>query len=88
MNPPKHFYFRVKTVNRGNVLELDVEDASDVDVAEVVRCKDCKYFERDYVEDVNGFPLITAHEICTRWSNGVKTNEDGYCFLAERRDAE
>jgi len=32
------------------------------------RCKDCKYFEYD-------------REICSRWGNGCKTKEDGYCFL-------
>ena len=54
----------------------------------IVRCKDCKHFEYDHVENVNGIPLIVAHEICTRWGNGVKTSENGYCFLAERRQHE
>ena len=39
MKPPKYFYFRVKSDIDG----ITLEDASDVDVAEVVRCKDCKY---------------------------------------------
>lgn len=55
---------------------------------EVVRCKDCKYFEYDHVENVDGIPLIVAHEICTRWSDGVKTSENGYCFLGERGEAD
>ena len=55
---------------------------------EIVRCKDCKYFEYDHIENVNGIPLIVAHEICTRWGDGVKTSENGYCFLAERRQHE
>ena len=46
-------------------------------------CKDCKYFEYDSVAKVNGIPLIVAHEICSRWGNGCKTKEDGYCFLFE-----
>lgn len=54
----------------------------------IVRCKDCKHFEYDHVENVNGIPLIVAHEICTRWGDGVKTSENGYCFLAERRQYE
>ena len=52
----------------------------------IVRCKDCKHFEYDHVENVNGIPLIVAHEICTRWGDGVKTSENGYCFLAERKE--
>ena len=52
----------------------------------IVRCKDCKHFEYDHVANINGIPLIVAHEICTRWGDGVKTSENGYCFLAERRD--
>ena len=53
---------------------------------EIMRCRDCKHFEYDHVETVNGIPLIVAHEICMRWSDGVKTSENGYCFLAERRE--
>ena len=53
---------------------------------EIIRCKDCKHFEYDHVENVNGIPLIVAHEICMRWGDGSKTSEDGYCFLAERRE--
>lgn len=51
---------------------------------EIVRCKNCKHFEYDHVANINGIPLIVAHEICTRWGDGVKTSENGYCFLAER----
>lgn len=54
-------------------------------------CKDCKYFEYDRVAKVDGIPLIVAHEICSRWGDGCKTKEDGYCFLfvpQERSDKE
>ena len=57
----------------------------DVKFVKPINCKDCKYFEYDHFANVGGIPLIVAHEICTRWGNGVKTSEDGYCFLAERR---
>lgn len=50
------------------------------------RCKDCKYFEYDSVAKVNGIPLIVAHEICSRWGDGCKTSEDGYCFLFEPQE--
>lgn len=46
------------------------------DDQEVIMCKDCKYFDKfDRV-----FPW------CKRWNNGSITREDGYCFLAERKD--
>ena len=46
-------------------------------------CRECKYFEYDSLAKVNGIPLIVAHEICSRWGDGCKTTEDGYCFLYE-----
>lgn len=49
------------------------------------KCKDCKYFEYDSVIKVNGLPL---HEICSRWGDGCKTSEDGYCFLFEPKTQE
>lgn len=49
-------------------------------------CKDCKYFEYNSVAKVDGIPLIVAHEICSRWGDGCKTSEDGYCFLFEPKE--
>ena len=49
-------------------------------------CKDCKYFEYDSVAKVDGIPLIVAHEICSKWGDGCKTKEDGYCFLFEPQE--
>lgn len=49
-------------------------------------CKDCKYFEYDSVAKVDEIPLIVAHEICSRWGDGCKTKEDGYCFLFEPQE--
>ena len=51
-------------------------------------CKDCKYFEYDSIAKVDGIPLIVAHEICKKWGDGCKTNEDGYCFLYEPQESE
>ena len=53
---------------------------------ELITCKECKYFETDHLENVNGIPLIVAHEICMRWGDGCKTSQDGYCFMAERKE--
>lgn len=49
-------------------------------------CKGCKYFEYDSVAKVDGIPLIVAHEICSKWGDGCKTKEDGYCFLFEPQE--
>ena len=52
------------------------------------RCKDCKYFEYDSVAKVDGIPLIVAHEICSKWGDGCKTKEDGYCYLFEPQETQ
>lgn len=43
MKLPEYFYFRVKPNKDGTWITL--EDASDADVVEVVRCKDCAHWE-------------------------------------------
>ena len=48
------------------------------DVVEVVRCKDCIYFDKDYDEDTADW--------CHAWSE--TTREDGYCHNAERGEQE
>lgn len=58
------------------------------DIVVVVRCKECKFFELNHRDIVNGIPLITAHEICTKWGRGCKTDSNGFCFLGERKAAE
>ena len=51
--------------------------------SKIGHCKDCKYFEYDSMANVDGIPLIVAHEICSKWGDGCKTRENGYCFLFE-----
>lgn len=72
-----------------------VDQQPTVDAVPVIRCKDCKHYERDHFDAVyyptesgeaQKVPLITAHEICTKWGDGCKTAEDGYCFLGERKE--
>ena len=65
-----------------------VNEIPTIDTKPLIHCKDCKYFEYDSVAEVDGIPLIVAHEICSRWGDGCKTNEDGYCFLGERSNKE
>ena len=50
----------------------------------VVRCKDCIHFELDKPYIIQGVPVL-GHEVCNAWSDGCKTDQNGYCFMAERR---
>jgi len=77
MKMPKYFYFRVKTVNHGTAVE--VEDASDTDVAEVTRCKDCKHHWTHKCMD--SMPI----ERCDLGQTFYDAEVD-YCSLAERRE--
>ena len=71
----------------------DCDDLNAIDVLPSVTpkhrlCKECEFFEYDHVENVDGIPLIVAHEICNKWGDGCKTSEDGYCFLFEPKEGE
>ena len=72
MKIPKYFYFRVVSEHGTKVR---IEDASDKDVVEVVRCKDCKHCEYPV-------PNITKHG-CRLFDRCVKA--DWFCADAERR---
>lgn len=69
MKLPKYFYFRVRVKVNHHGTEIEVEDASDADVVEVIRCNDCKYFRGDGLE--------------CHW--GMFAYEDDYCSHGERR---
>lgn len=51
---------------------------------EIIRCRDCRHFEYDHPYIIQGVPVL-GHEVCNAWGDGCKTDENGYCFLAERR---
>ena len=75
MKLPKYFYFRVKIdVTNDGKAEVRAEDASDVDVVEVVRCKDCKFWNE---EKYLGF--CSVHQ-----EGGI--GEDDFCSYGERKD--
>ena len=57
------------------------------DVVEVTRCRDCKHFEYDHPYVIQGVPVL-GHLVCNRWGDGCKTDEDGFCFMGERREDE
>ena len=86
----KRFYkTKFKDLDNGvhwsrNDILMNLDCIETVDIAPVIRCHNCKYFELNHWENVNGIPLIVAHGICTKWGDGCKTSMDGYCFLAER----
>ena len=54
------------------------------DIAEVMRCKDCKHFHYDMPYVIQGIPVL-GHEVCDFWGDGCKTSENGFCSYAERR---
>jgi len=68
---PKYFYFRV----HAGRTSIELEDASDIDVVEVVRCKDCKWFNKI------GCAIKIVDE-------SDKPHEDDFCNFAERKDGE
>lgn len=76
MKIPSGWIFRIKPTRKGTAIEVTEED--------LILCRYCKYFELDHFDNVNGIPLITAHEICTRWGEGCKTDSNGFCFMGER----
>lgn len=65
--------------------KYDLIDAPTVDAVEVVRCKDCKYFHYNKIYDIQGFPIM-GNSVCDKWANGCRTDENGYCFLGERKE--
>lgn len=65
---PKYFYFRLHHANKGTAVEI--EDASDVDVAEIVRCGQCKWSDKYY------------HCDRVMWWNSA----DDFCSRGERKD--
>ena len=75
----------VNTDANGINLELDryavkcIEDAPTADVVEVVRCRDCKFYQ----DNNGGYP----HENC-KWNIDETPDEDDYCSGGERREDE
>ena len=77
MKIPQYFYFRVKAKHHGTTIE--VEDALNEDVVEVVRCSDCKY---RYVDGDN-----VRVNFCALNHNKVQ-GDDWFCADGERRENE
>lgn len=71
---PKYFYFRVRVKG---LMTVEIEDASDVDVVEVVRCRDCVHGE---VDDPDFPDQYLCHFYGDDWNDGMH-----YCSHGERR---
>lgn len=65
---------------------VDIRNAPTVDAVEVVRCKDCKHYLRNKIYVVDGMPLM-GNQVCEKWGDGCRTDENGFCFMGERREA-
>lgn len=74
----------------GFIFEVKAKLASvEVVEKELIRCKHCKYYVEDVINEViPGVPIITGHTMCTKWGNGCKTDPEGYCFMAEKEETE
>lgn len=74
---------KVKWTDEGAVVTL--EDHSDADVVEVLRCRDCKYFEIHVVNDYDfGEMELTS---CAAFGIG-DIHSDDYCSFGQRREEE
>ena len=56
-----------------------IQNAPTADVVEVVRCKDCKYYEQD---PYNPEPDM----MCRHWCDWLPTDPDDYCSYGERKE--
>ena len=74
MRPPKYFYFCVYV----GLTSISLEDASDVDVVEVVRCRDCEYGEVDD-PDLNPYQYLCHHN-GSDWNHALH-----FCSYGKRK---
>lgn len=77
-----YFNSRQNALNVKRILEVDdsIPNAATVcDMQEVVRCKDCKYFQ----DNDNEYP----HNEC-KWRKDEIPNVDDFCSYGERKDEE
>ncbi len=79
MKPPKYFYFRVRTGKD----KIELEDASDADVVEVVRCCDCKHFQIN-VSPSGYLPQGVQDWECRYWLR--PTDPTDFCSYGEKRE--
>lgn len=78
MKAPKYFYFRVNTKTDKEGIKVILEDASDCDVVEVTRCRDCRWCER--------FTSATLGPYFVCLLTGIEVWPADYCSRANVRD--
>lgn len=74
-----YFNSRQNALNVKRILEVDdsIPNAATVcDMQDVVRCKDCKYYQ----DNNNGYP----HDEC-KWCQDETPNADDFCSYGERK---
>lgn len=64
------------------VSEVNLVNAINPNVVEVVRCKDCNHCVTVYnvTDEITGEPEHTCNLLNTEWGE-----EDGWCYMAEKR---
>lgn len=70
-----HFQTHIKYTDKSNI-EVQLENVTDLDWLEVVRCKDCRF----YYKDSDGY------ETCDASEGYDHISADGFCAWAKRRD--
>lgn len=51
----------------------------------IIPCSECDYYREDAWKEVDGVPVIVAHNVCIRWGDGCVTDPGGFCHLAEKK---
>ena len=77
----------VPTEFHDKCMEIEIKKRMDLELnsERVVRCQDCQYFLYDKLYMVEGLPLM-GNLVCEKWGNGCRTDENGYCFMGERKE--
>lgn len=69
----------------GNVYKATLPNPYE-NMGELIRCKDCRYFEREYDQRFRLEEIYRIHNYCAYWKS--ITDENGYCFMGEKRKEE
>lgn len=73
-------YVAVKITPNKNSTSYTLEVVPNADFVPVVRCKDCIHWLKTTATYVEGDPVYTCPKLTMEWGD-----EDGYCFMGERR---
>ena len=82
MKLPKYIVFKLEYRTDGEEHEVGIEDVTDKVAVSVVRCKECKLCNTNYVDMTPPY----AHNYCYKFSRYV--NADDYCSYGEAKESE